>query len=80
MKPGDVVKALNGTHIKIENTDKEGQVIMADVLYYSKNYKPCLVASLATISSKYRQSPTLKLTFPDGGCSAATTKIDWTSK
>ncbi|KAF6198922.1 hypothetical protein GE061_006945 [Apolygus lucorum] len=53
-KPGDVVYALNGNSIKIENTDKEGQVIMADVLYYAKNYKPCLVSSLATISRATR--------------------------
>ncbi|BET01988.1 manganese ion Hypothetical protein [Nesidiocoris tenuis] len=54
LKPGDIVYSLNGSSIKVENTDKEGQVIMADVLCFTKNFKPCLVSSLATISRASR--------------------------
>lgn len=56
LKPGDIVYSLNGSSIKVENTDKEGQVIMADVLCFTKNFKPCLVSSLATISRELTMS------------------------
>jgi len=30
-KPGDIVRAMNGKTIKIDNTDAEGRLILADV-------------------------------------------------
>lgn len=34
-KPGDVVVAMNGKSICVDNTDAEGRLILADALCYS---------------------------------------------
>ena len=40
-KPGDVVRACDGTTIEILNTDAEGRLILADALAYAcKTFKP----------------------------------------
>jgi leucyl aminopeptidase len=52
MKPGDVVRCLKGKTIKIQSSDHDGRLILADVLTYSQNYKPCLVINIATLTSK----------------------------
>lgn len=38
IKPGDIIRALNGKTIEIANTDAEGRVILADALSYAKKY------------------------------------------
>ncbi|XP_075975184.1 cytosol aminopeptidase-like [Anticarsia gemmatalis] len=51
MKVGDVVQALNGLSIQIENTDFEGRLMMADALVYGQAvYKPSLVVDVATFT------------------------------
>ncbi|CAB3246666.1 unnamed protein product [Arctia plantaginis] len=51
MKVGDIVKALNGLSIQIENTDYEGRLMMADALVYGQAiYKPSLVIDVATFT------------------------------
>lgn len=51
IKPGDVVKALNGKTIQIDNTDAEGRLILADALAYAqKQYQPNLVLDIATLT------------------------------
>lgn len=35
-KPGDVVKAMNGKTIEVQNTDAEGRLILADAIAYAK--------------------------------------------
>ncbi|XP_063891624.1 cytosol aminopeptidase [Helicoverpa armigera] len=51
MKVGDVVQALNGTSIIVENTDMEGRLMMADALVYGQAlYKPSLVIDVATFT------------------------------
>jgi len=50
-KPGDVITAMNGTTIQVNNTDAEGRLILADALYYSTNlYKPKYVIDVATLT------------------------------
>jgi len=56
MKPGDVVVGLNGKSIRIEDTDNEGTVILADALAYSYNYKPCIVINIATLANAMRSA------------------------
>lgn len=52
IKPGDVVTALNGKSIQIDNTDAEGRLILADALAYAqKEYQPNLVLDIATLTS-----------------------------
>lgn len=49
-KPGDVVIASNGKSIKIDNTDAEGRLILADALVYASQHKPRAVIDMATLT------------------------------
>ncbi len=48
--PADVLTALNGKTIEIQNTDAEGRLILADALTYIDRYKPRAVVDLATLT------------------------------
>ncbi|MBX3132989.1 MAG: leucyl aminopeptidase [Gemmatimonadaceae bacterium] len=50
IRPGDVVRAGDGTTIEIQNTDAEGRLVLADVLHYAKRYKPQAVVDAATLT------------------------------
>lgn len=39
-KPGDVVYAMNGKSIIVDNTDAEGRLILADALCYAQEFQP----------------------------------------
>lgn len=49
-KPGDVVTAMNGMTIQVDNTDAEGRLILADALCYADTLKPRLVVDVATLT------------------------------
>ena len=49
-KPGDVLRALEGTTIEITNTDAEGRLLLADALGYAKRFAPEAVVDLATLT------------------------------
>ena len=50
-RPGDIVKAMNGTSIEIINTDAEGRLIMADAICYANTfYKPNVIVDVATLT------------------------------
>ncbi len=50
-KPGDIVRACDGTTIEVLNTDAEGRLILADALAYArKTYKPDTIVDLATLT------------------------------
>ena len=34
-RPGDIVRAMNGKHIEVDNTDAEGRLVLADALCYA---------------------------------------------
>lgn len=53
-KPGDVVRAMNGKTIQVDNTDAEGRLILADALCYAHQFNPKLVLDIATLTGKYR--------------------------
>ncbi len=51
LKPGDIIRAYDGTTIEIVNTDAEGRLILADVLGYAvKKEKPDAIINLATLT------------------------------
>jgi len=50
LKPGDVVRALDGTTIEVTNTDAEGRLLLADALAYAKRLDPVVVVDLATLT------------------------------
>jgi len=49
-KPGDVVTAMNGKTIQVDNTDAEGRLILADALTYADSFNPRLVMDVATLT------------------------------
>ena len=49
-KPGDVVFAMNGKSIQVNNTDAEGRLILADALCYADTFDPELVIDIATLT------------------------------
>ena len=49
-KPGDVVTAMNGITIQVDNTDAEGRLILADALTYADTFNPTHVIDMATLT------------------------------
>ncbi len=49
-KPGDVVKAMNGTTIEVVNTDAEGRLILADELSYARTLGVTRMVDIATLT------------------------------
>ncbi len=49
-RPGDVVRAINGTTIEIVNTDAEGRLTLADAIGYAKRFRPRAVVDIATLT------------------------------
>ncbi|MBR1480029.1 MAG: leucyl aminopeptidase [Alphaproteobacteria bacterium] len=50
-KPGDVVKAMSGKTIEVDNTDAEGRLVLADALWYAKTkYAPKVIVDFATLT------------------------------
>lgn len=50
IRPGDIVKASNGSTIEILNTDAEGRLTLADALHYLVQLKPDAMIDLATLT------------------------------
>ncbi|MGO4683457.1 leucyl aminopeptidase [Hyphomicrobium sp. 2TAF46] len=51
VRPGDIVKSMSGQTIEVINTDAEGRLVLADVLWYAQeNFKPKVVIDLATLT------------------------------
>jgi leucyl aminopeptidase len=50
MRPGDIVTAMNGTTIEINNTDAEGRLILADALCYAVEQGVERIVDLATLT------------------------------
>ena len=50
-KPGDVLTALDGTTVFVENTDAEGRLVLADCLTWASRSSPDLVIDLATLTA-----------------------------
>ena len=50
-RPGDIVTSMSGQTIEIINTDAEGRLVLADLLWYvSKKFKPKFIVDLATLT------------------------------
>jgi leucyl aminopeptidase len=50
-RPGDIVTSMSGQTIEIINTDAEGRLVLADVLWYvAKKIKPKFMVDLATLT------------------------------
>jgi leucyl aminopeptidase len=50
VKPGDIVTAMNGKTIEVNNTDAEGRLILADALAYAVEQGADRIVDLATLT------------------------------
>ena len=50
MKPGDVLRAMDGTTVEVTNTDAEGRLLLADALAYARRFSPAAVVDVATLT------------------------------
>jgi leucyl aminopeptidase len=51
IKPGDLVRAMNGTTIEVLNTDAEGRLILCDAINYARTkVEPDVIVDLATLT------------------------------
>lgn len=50
-RPGDIVTSMSGQTIEVLNTDAEGRLVLADVIWYAQErFKPRLMVDLATLT------------------------------
>jgi leucyl aminopeptidase len=50
-RPGDIVTSMSGQTIEVLNTDAEGRLVLADVLWYAQQrFKPRFLIDLATLT------------------------------
>ncbi len=50
-RPGDIVTSMSGQTIEVLNTDAEGRLVLADVIWYAQErFKPKFVIDLATLT------------------------------
>jgi leucyl aminopeptidase len=50
-RPGDVVASMKGDTVEIINTDAEGRLVLADVMWYAQErFAPCAMVDLATLT------------------------------
>ncbi|WP_339691040.1 leucyl aminopeptidase [Celeribacter baekdonensis] len=50
-RPGDVVRSMKGDTVEIINTDAEGRLVLADVLWYAQDrFAPRAMVNLATLT------------------------------
>jgi hypothetical protein len=50
-RPGDVVRSMKGDTVEVINTDAEGRLVLADVLWYvQERFKPAAMIDLATLT------------------------------
>jgi leucyl aminopeptidase len=50
-RPGDIVHAANGLSVEITNTDAEGRLVLADVLWHARREGATHIVDLATLTA-----------------------------
>jgi len=50
IKPGDIVTSASGQTVEILNTDAEGRLVLCDALHYARQFDPCAVIDIATLT------------------------------
>lgn len=53
-RPGDVVRAMNGKYIEVDNTDAEGRLTLADAICYAKSKGATRIVDAATLTGAAR--------------------------
>src|SRR3954462_5905997 len=57
MKPGDIVRAMTGTTIEVNNTDAEGRLVLCDCLAYAVAQGAERIVDVATLTRGRRPPP-----------------------
>ncbi len=50
LKPGDVIKAMNGINVEVIDTDAEGRLVLMDALCYGEKLDPDIMVDVATLT------------------------------
>ncbi len=53
-RPGDIVRAMNGLYIEVDNTDAEGRLTLADAICYAKANGAKQIVDIATLTGAIR--------------------------
>lgn len=53
-RPGDVVQAMDGTFVEVDNTDAEGRLTLADAITYAKQQGATHIIDVATLTGAMR--------------------------
>ena len=56
-RPGDIVRAMNGKHIEVDNTDAEGRLVLADALCYAVAEGATHIIDSATLTGAFTYAP-----------------------
>jgi leucyl aminopeptidase len=50
-RPGDIVSTLSGQTVEVINTDAEGRMVLADIMWYAQEqFQPAAIVTLATLT------------------------------
>lgn len=50
-RPGDIVTTLSGQTVEVINTDAEGRMVLADIMWYAQqHFQPAAIITLATLT------------------------------
>ena len=56
-RPSDVVVSMSGQTVEVDNTDAEGRLVLADVMWYAQEkYSPKFMIDLATLTGAIRHA------------------------
>jgi leucyl aminopeptidase len=50
VKPGDIIRALDGTTVEVNNTDAEGRLVLADCISYARREGALRLVDVATLT------------------------------
>lgn len=56
LRPGDIVKAMNGKTIQVQTTDCAGRLVLADALVYAQNFWPRFIVDVGTMTRAMREA------------------------
>ncbi len=74
-RPSDVVAAMNGKTIEVNNTDAEGRLVLADVLCYAQEkYKATHIIDIATLTGAVLSA------LGHAGAAVVSNDQDWTDR
>jgi leucyl aminopeptidase len=55
-RPGDIIRAMNGKTVEVQNTDAEGRLTLADVLTFASKIEPDAIIDVATLTGAAKQA------------------------